>query len=253
MRMPLIIGLPGVGKSEVNELLSQKLGVPIISTDEEFRRYRAVPVNDNRPDNSIMKQFLSQVAHDFVSSGKMSEEAYQELIAKCGQNLNDPGRNYFYPSDVARSFGEDVFRTFEWVMNRELNDLGALDGKIVDISSSAALYPQNHEIFTKDKYAVIHLTAQDDVILDNLVEGFRRHQKTKVPVRGAYDAAARKAVEAANGDDSDLVIRPALKALADSHKWRVTHFNAMSQYQIQRRPDERFESVADKVFLTLDI
>jgi len=258
MRMPLIIGLPGVGKSEVNGILSRKLNAPIITTDEEFRRYRAVPINDNRPDDVVIKLFLSQVREDFVQTGKMAEGTYADLVDKCRKNPADAeGRNSFYPSDVARSFGEDVFRTFEWVMNKFLDEAGEFKGRIVDVSSSSALYSQNHEIFTPDKYAVVHLTAPDEVILDNLAEGFRRHQKLSrergqlVPVRGAYDKAARDAVDKANDDDSDSVIRPALSTLAQSHKWRLEHFNKMAQITIERAPGVSFDAVADKIVLTL--
>ncbi|PZQ43816.1 MAG: hypothetical protein DI551_11390 [Micavibrio aeruginosavorus] len=258
MRMPLIIGLPGVGKSEINAILSTQLNAPIISTDEEFRRYRAVPINDNNPDWPIITKFLVQVYHDFVSSEKMDKKTFDALLEKCLLDPKDPKRrNSFYPSDTARSFGEDVFRTFEWIMNRELNNSGAFDGKIVDISSSAALYKQNHDIFTPDKYKIFHLVADPDVIVDNLVEGFRRHQKLSaeagqlVPIRGAYDKVARDAVAAAGGDDSDEVVRPALAALSQSHHWRLEHFNAMAHATVERKPGMSFASVALQMSLEL--
>lgn len=256
MRMPLIVGLPGVGKSEVNDLLSDMLGVEIISTDHKFRELRAVPINDNRGDDAaVMETFLVQVRTDFVNAGRMNERQYAQLVAACERDPKDAkGRNSFRDSKVARSFGEDVFRTFEWVMNQHLNDNGAFDEKIVDISSSAALYKQNHAIFTRDKYLLVHLVAPHDVIVQNLVEGFRRHQQLSaetgelVPIRGAYETKVYEAIAKNGGVDSDEVVHDALSAYSTQHhRERIEHFARMAEYTVARMGEDTFADVAAKI------
>lgn len=261
MHIPLIIGLPGAGKSETTKILSGLIGIGIISTDDKFRELRSIPVNNNRSDAEVMRLFLSQVEKDFLVTGKLSQTEYDRLYQACLPDKTDSKlRTSFRDSTLARSFGgaeigEKVFRTFEWIMNQWLHENDHFKDKIVDISSSAAMYPQNLAIFNKvNGYVPILLDAEHDVILDRLVHGFRLHQKLShekgewVPVRGAYDKVARDAA-VKSGEDSDEVIRPALSDYAlKARAERLEFYREMAEYTIKMPEQQDDEKIARQIY-----
>lgn len=187
MKKPIIIGLPGSGKSTVSKLLAQKLNCGYISTDVMFRIYRAIPLNSNKHGIEIMHKFLKRIKKEYP-------KIYTSILpeAKKG-SLSD--------SKLFRSFGENIFRIYEIEMNKWLFKNKLFEDKIIDLSASAPLYAENRKLFSqKNGYKKFLLDINLKIILPRLQKDYKLYlqnsKKTckKMPIRGAYEIAAENAV-----------------------------------------------------------
>lgn len=216
MVMPIIIGLPGVGKSEVNRALAERLNCKIISTENEFRTLRAIGANDDHPEAVVINLFLKKVYEDFVVKGKMTPYKFARLMRACEIDKNDlTQKNSFHTDKVLYSFGMDVFRTFEAVVNKWLYDQGHFAGKLPDVSAFALANPDTRRIFSaQNDFVPVLLNADHERIVNNLMTGFDQYvelsldAKQSVPVRDDYDQIGLKAlyeaVEHVDETESDL-------------------------------------------------
>ena len=79
---PILIGLPGAGKSTLTRILAHKLNKNIVSTDALFRIYRAIPANSPKEGSEIMRRFLTRAKTEF-------SDQYSELIKGAQEDSTD--------------------------------------------------------------------------------------------------------------------------------------------------------------------
>lgn len=252
-KLPVIVGVPGVGKTTTNREISEQTGLNIVVTDEEFRRLRAIPANSNDPDAAMMRIFLQEARANFPHHPRLDE-----IVAAAQADIADPqGRAKLRDSTYFRGFGEDVFRTFEWAMNRYLHFHGKFENAVVDISSSAALYEQNWQLFNpRTGFHVFLLDAPTELIASWLLKDFRRHQALSAeagepkPVRGAYEAFAKKAI--AQYGDTDKTVLGAMTQLSLQHRSeRMEKFEGMAQSTIAVEPGQTQAETAARIVSAL--
>jgi len=210
---PVIVGLPGAGKSTTAELIAKKYNFEVISTDKLFRVYRAISLNDNDSEgHEIMKAFFERVKklYSEKSVSFNNSENYLEL-KKQAETIDDKNCCGLKDSKIFRNLSglikeelslpgdDDIFRLFEIEMNKWLNSKGIFDNKLPDLSASAILYEENAELFSrKNGFVLILLDVSREILEKRLFEDFMFHveESKKVgelkPKRGAYEIAARK-------------------------------------------------------------
>lgn len=218
MVMPIIIGLPGVGKSEVNRALAQRLDVRIISTEQEFRRLRSIGANDDNPDSAHINAFIKQVYYDFVITGKMTPFQFARLRRVCNIDKDDLKQgNKFHKKDILYSFGMDVFRTFENVVIKAMFDQEYYSQGLREVPEYAFTRPEIRKIFeAQSDFVPVLLNADHEVIVDKLMADFDQHVELSlkaqniINVRGDYDLIGREAfsqtVESLQDDANSLYL-----------------------------------------------
>lgn len=190
---PLFIGLPGAGKTTLSTAVADKLGFTVIGTDPLFRIFRALPAASTDPKAAVMRAFLDAAQTAYP-------EQYEALKTDAA-TLDDKGRCALHDSTRFRAYGEDVFRLFETEMLCWLDANHDLDGKIVDLSASAPLYPRNQQIFSREGgYSPILIDTPIEIIAQNVRKDFMRYLEQtraageKKPIRGAYEKAIETAL-----------------------------------------------------------
>ena len=187
MKKPLIIALPGTGKTTTAHAVCDLLGDgrTVVSTDELFRVYRAIPLASNDDGHQIMKNFVARAERDYPN--------YADEIKSHAESgaLSD---SKLFRAIGANQYGEDIFRTFEIEMLKWLNAEGKFDKTLADLSASAPLYADNRAIFSEDNgYKVFLLEAPEDIVADHLLADYERHKTSGKIIRGGYEAAVQKA------------------------------------------------------------
>lgn len=212
---PLLIGLPGSGKSTTSALYAQKYGLKVVSTDALFRIYRAIPATSSEEGSVIRKRFLTRVDSEFPDVAALVHEAAKPLDdvdAKC--KLSD--------SKLFRSFGEDVFRTYEIEMLKWLEENGIFAEAIPDLSASAPLYSENRELFSpKNGFVPVYIKIEKELLVERLLKDYLQFEETGKTKRGAYEIAVAKALESGNPDEGSRVRIVADALLRQSEKDRA--------------------------------
>lgn len=244
---PVLIGLPGAGKSSIAKILSQRTGLDVVSTDALFRVYRAIPANDPRPESAIMQNFLARAETEFP--------AHHPQLLKTATMIDDKGRCALHDSTLFRGFGEDVFRTFEIEMNKWLYIQGKFDQSLPDLSASAPLYDENRAIFSpKNGFKIILLDTPHDLIVVRLLMDYLEHRRlseeqgTNVPLRGAYEMAVNAALaQEPERDPKDVVMATlAQTSLADRQK-RMAQYHGFAHAVITPQPGQTPDDLANIV------
>lgn len=193
---PLLIGLPGAGKSTTGALVALALGLEILSTDTLFRQLRAIPYTP-----SPAAKDPSEVMHRFVERAVSRWPHLADTIRakSCKDETDVKGRSGLHDSTYFRSLGEEVFRFFEAMMLEWLVETGAFVGKLPDLSASAPLFEENRKLFTQERgFIPFLLDADEEVLLERLLTDYARHLELSqaagepVPIRGGYEQAARR-------------------------------------------------------------
>jgi hypothetical protein len=213
--LPLFIGLPGAGKSTTARLFAEKHGLSVLSSDPLFRVYRSIPLGRNAPGSIIMERFLGRAQRDFPEIATRLNEAAQ------ADPTDIEGRAYLHDSERFRSFGENVFRTFEIEMLRWLVEENMFADALPDLSASAPLFEENQRLFSMDNgFLPIYLDVAQPLLLQRLFMDYKEHQRkssvkgSPVRIRGAYELAVEKELLNRNPPNYGAWERVVLDALA---------------------------------------
>lgn len=233
MLKPIIYGLPGAGKSTASKIIANRLGFEYISTDEQFRIYRAIPISDDVEGVEIMRSFLERLK-------KNDTKIYQKI-------LPETEKGSLSNSKLFRSFGEDVFRLYEIEMNKWLYKTGKFKNKIIDLSASALLYDENRELFSeKSGYKKFLLDVDVEIILPRLLKDYQTFKENlhttgiRNPIRGAYEIIAETFEK--NGDKAINGLR---KQLNKDYKFRIEKYRQYSDEIIEVKTKTTPEQICD--------
>lgn len=254
MTTPILIGLPGAGKSSVGKVLAEQLGLEIVSTDALFRVCRAVGSDDPRPEAEIMRRFLARCVTEYP-------DQYPALVEAAQKDPDDPkGRCKLHDSTLFRSFGEDVFRLYEIEMNKWLNEQGRFDNAIPDLSASAPLYDENRAIFAPEHgFRVFLLDTPHDQIRVHLLMDYLEHRRLSaekgenVPLRGAYELAVEKAFATAPDQPEQEIVMNALGDMSQKDRVkRMDRYRAFAHDIIAPAPSDTPEILAGEILTRLE-
>lgn len=219
MPTPVLVGLPGAGKTTIAHSLGERLKRPVFASDPFFRECRALPRGSSDPRRTIMDRFLRRWETEQPSRyAALRRDADAVVAGRCP--LHD-GR-YF------RSHGEDAFRTYEGEVLKWAQERGLLHAAIPDLSASAPLRPDVQALFApQNGYLPILLDAAPDVLLRNVLADFARFRDERdagraVPIRGEYERDLDAALADARADG-----RAIEKALEDAARTKLEQAAAL--------------------------
>ena len=274
---PIIIALPGSGKSTLSGMLAKKFNKTVLSTDPQFRIFRAIPATSQKEEAKVMQRFLKRAQKEFP-------DKYQALYAAAKEDTTDKmpepdspaypqKRTHLRDSSFFRDFGEDIFRTFEIEMLAWLHEKGRFEEKIPELSGSALLYEENRKLFSKENgYIFVHLDVGHEDIVKHLKKDFYKHlENSKMagewkPIRGAYEKAVRQALMEQKNihitpenakelciQNNDIVeatlSEVARKAREERHNfWMSDTFNAISiKVEANETPEQTFNKILQEI------
>lgn len=162
-----------------------------------------------------MHRFLTRVDSEFPDVAALVHEAAKPLgdvDAKC--KLSD--------SKLFRSFGEDVFRTYEIEMLKWLEENGIFVEAIPDLSASAPLYSENRDLFSpKNGFVPVYIQIEKELLLERLLKDYLQFEATGKTKRGACEIAVAKALGTANPDEHSRLSVVADALIGQSEKDRA--------------------------------
>lgn len=229
---PLLIGLPGSGKTVTTSLLSEYLGLEFISTDSLFRDLRSIPFGSNTVwGHEVVAQFLG------AASQRMEPSSFKKLKSAASTIQAKTGLSQLSCGTLFRSFGEDVFRAFEIEMNKWLNDVGYFQDRLVDISGSAPLYKENREIFAVN-FNIVLLDVSTELLIRRLTKDYRRHREKGTVIRGRYEDLVENALRHSPSDKhSSIIVETISKIVHQDRAERLCCYREWAQTVITLNDD----------------
>jgi shikimate kinase len=189
MLKPLIIGLPGSGKSTLSAALASRLGLGVIVTDQLFRKIRAIPPQSTEIESQVTRNFLERIR---ITENNFFDEILSDARANDGMGCSMLKDGKYFRI----KYGEKIFRIFETEMLQWLYNNMRFENLIPDLSSSAPLCKENRNIFSqKNGFKVVLLNTPLEKIALNLVKDFIKFQQTKESIRGAYEMKFQEALD----------------------------------------------------------
>jgi dephospho-CoA kinase len=104
--IPVLIGLPGSGKTTNSKLLAKKFKLKIFSSDEKFREIRKLWLEDAASEAEIL--------HQFVARPELTN--FREWLIADLTKSNERTEKYPLPSrsgEFIRKYSEEIFRALE--------------------------------------------------------------------------------------------------------------------------------------------
>lgn len=211
MLTPVIVGLPGAGKSALTVALAERLGVGVFRSDPFFRACRGLPPASSDPRRQIAERFAVRVAEHYP---ELADVAAADVRA-----LDSHGRCVLHDGKRFRDrFGETVFRLFEIEMLAWAQEAGMIGRDLPDLSASAPLFEDNRRRFSREAgYFPVLIDLPVRVIAARVVADYEsfaaaRAAGTPITIRGHYEAAFDRAVVAAD-DEASRAARLATEAM----------------------------------------
>jgi hypothetical protein len=140
----------------------------------------------------LLDSFLEEVNIRYPMCYELLTKMANEIIGKYDDGSP---KSQLYDSKKFRSIGpnEEIFRLFEIVMNRYLNEEGAFKQGVPDLSASALLFDENLEIFNRENgYSIVYLEANSETLLAHLFKDFLDFVNTGKIKRGGYEQFVQK-------------------------------------------------------------
>ena len=228
-RMPILVGLPGVGKTTTSRILAERLGIGHVQTDELFREYRGLLLRDENPAVEILRRFLER---DDIASIRDALKKDMVIPDPKGTGQTKLASSSYFIS----TYSESVFRAFEIEMLRWLEKNGIFRDSIPDLSASAPLYPENQSLFANQNcYCKVLLNMSDDVLIDRLTVDYERFKARGKSIRGRYERQIDGSLQQARANTGQMgqeertsVIKATLQDLLTedrAHRWEdYLHF-----------------------------
>lgn len=221
----IVTGLVGCGASTVLEEMAKRTGNKYLSTDAQFRIYRADPAHP------ITQEFIEVCQSEGI-------EIDPSLLAD-GKKFRD-------------AYGEDVFRDYEDIMMRWMEANGMFENTVVDPSASFLLRSDNLDFMYSKGYRVMLLNTPDEAIFKHLVEGYNGYLSTGKPHWGRYEKVADKAAAALGDDASDgkkymQALRAIKKEAADDKPARLPYLEKIADFTLTTEATETVSQTTDKV------
>ncbi|HSR99513.1 MAG TPA: shikimate kinase [Kofleriaceae bacterium] len=209
-RIPVLVGLPGAGKSTIAKELGLLLGRPVFFSDAFFRECRALPKGSSDPRREITCLFLARIA-------TLCPERLAAIQADA-ENVDAENRCLLHDGNRFRRHGEDAFRQYESQMLSWAWARGLLSELIPDLSASAPLFEENRRLFSKDNgYVPVLVETPHDAICHRVIADYTRVRSQRAlrqraaSIRGRYEKLFDEALAAA-ALDSDP--QPTLETVA---------------------------------------
>lgn len=201
MLTPVILGLPGTGKSALTLALAELLGVGVFRSDPFFRACRELPATSSDPRRQIAERFAARVTLQYP---ELSDAAATDVNA-----LNANGLCVLHDGKRFRDrFGETVFRLFEIEMLAWAQEAGVIGRDLPDLSASAPLFEDNRRRFSRQAgYYPVLIDLPMRVIAARVVADYEsfvaaRRAGRPITIRGYYEAALDRVVAAADDEKS---------------------------------------------------
>jgi shikimate kinase len=252
---PLFIGLPGSGKTTIATLVSNHLGIEVLSTDPLFRHFRAIPSISDISESIVMSRFLVRVQQEYPHKHSQLVRD-SEIVDEQGRcTLHNGG--YF-----RRQYGESIFRLFEIEMLKYLDESGSLIDKIVDLSGSAPLWEENVALFSLERgYLAILLDTDHDLIYQNLINDYetylsQRETGIENSIRGAYEMCFTEALRLADNDSKDqrniILRREALNMTQKAAHERMNKYRDFAKLTFHPTSEQSPKELVQEIIVKLD-
>jgi len=186
--IPILVGLPGAGKSSIVRTVGARLGLEVFESDPFFRVCRALPPGTNDPRRAITERFVDRVRRLFPESG--------DAVAADAAAVDDRGQCILHDGKHFRDkHGEDVFRAYEIEMLCWTWKAGELARKIPDLSASAPRFVEVRDLFSPaNGYLPVLVDTPRSLLCRNLLADYARvveerdRGRPDATIRGGYEA-----------------------------------------------------------------